>query len=185
MSRTYGGTLVSWWDWQDASAAAWNAISQKFGPLEGFAPQAAFPTLSIASSGGTWAGDLVVWAQEHLLEAGQPVQIDGAFGSQTRAAVLAFQLAHGLQLTGMVDQATWQALLRYPRPNVVWTTKQGQVTASSAGRSPLPAPARAAADRSTARMARAGFVVPVPWSAHLPARGYEIPRDLGAGRRSR
>jgi hypothetical protein len=72
-----------------------------------------------------------------------------------------FQSAHRLSRTGVVAQPTWQALLRYPRPNVTWTTGGGKTTASAA---------------------RVGLPLPVPWSARLPARGYEIPRDLGAGR---
>jgi peptidoglycan hydrolase-like protein with peptidoglycan-binding domain len=96
-------------------------------------------------------------------------------------AVEDFQLTHGLPVTGMVDQATWQALLRYPRPNVVWVAQHGQVTASSPSGSTLTALGGAAADRTAGFAMERRFVVPVPWSAHLPARGYEIPRDLGAG----
>jgi peptidoglycan hydrolase-like protein with peptidoglycan-binding domain len=168
LSRPYGATLVSWWDWQAATAADWTAISQPFPNLQGFTIQSAYPTLSVASAGGISVGDLVVWAQEHLLEAGEAVKTDGSFGSGTQLAVQAFQTAHGLPVTGMIDQPTWQALLRYPRPSVVWTS----ATAPSAHR---------AADRATAHR----FTLPVPWSARLPARGYEIPRDLGAGRRPR
>jgi hypothetical protein len=173
LSRPYGATLVSWWDWQGASAADWTAISEPFPNLQNFTVQTTFPTLSVSSAGGISAGDLVVWAQEHLLEAGEAIQIDGTFRSQTQLAVQAFQTAHGLPATGMIDQPTWEALLRYPRPSVVWTSATHAT------------PARTAADRSRMRRRAHHFVLPVPSSARLPARGYEIPRDLGAGRRPR
>jgi hypothetical protein len=35
----------------------------------------------------------------------------GTFGPITRAAVLSFQLAHGIAQSGLMDQATWRALL--------------------------------------------------------------------------
>lgn len=161
LSRVYKATLVSWWDWQASSLGDWGAISEPLGGYQGLTADYTLPVLTVASSGGIWAGDLVVWAQEHLLEAGHPVKVDGDFGAQTQAAVQQFQSAHGLPITGVVDSATWQALLRYPRPNVVWTTAHGKTTASAA---------------------QAGRPLQVPWSARLPARGYEIPRDVGAGR---
>ena len=161
LSRVYKATLVSWWDWQDSSLGDWRAISQPLGNFPGLTADYTLPVLTVASAGGIWAGDLVVWAQEHLLEAGDPVAIDGDFGPKTQAAVERFQSAHRLPITGIVDQPTWDALLGYPRPNVVWTTSHGKTTAGAA---------------------RAGLALAVPWSARLPARGYEIPRDLGAGR---
>jgi len=166
-SRAYGATLVSWWDWQSASAAEWQAIAEPFSSLQGAVPAPGLPTLSVASGGGISAGDLVVWAQEHLLEAGETVQIDGEFGSGTQAAVEQFQAAHGIPVTGMVDPTTWQALLRYPRPTVVWTGQQGTATAAIAAR---------------ALTATKRLTLPVPLSASLPAKGYEIPESLGKGR---
>ena len=160
LSRVYGASLVSWWDWQGSWLSDWRAISQPLGNYQDLTTSYTPPVLTVASAGGIWAGDLVVWAQEHLLEAGYPVQVDGDFGPLTQAAVQRFQFVKGLPITGVVDQTTWQALLRYRRPNVVWTTYGGKTTASAA---------------------RAGLPLAVPWSARLPARGYEVPRDLGAG----
>ncbi len=60
----------------------------------------------------------------------------------------------------MIDQPTWQALLAYKPVKVTWAKQQGKTIAVAA---------------------RAGVRLAVPWSAHLPARRYEIPRDLGAG----
>jgi hypothetical protein len=192
MSRAYAASLVSWWDWQGSSPLEWRALSQPFSDLQGFTPAWTAPLLSVASAGGIWAGDLVVWAQEHLLEAGQAVQVDGDFGSQTQTAVQQFQAAHGLPVTGVVDQTTWGTLLRYPRPSVVWTTQQGTTTASpvaatapgTSGPSKASSASRDTGALKAARSSRAAMHLPVPWSASLPARGYEIPKDLGAGRRS-
>jgi len=161
LSRAYFAGGVSWWDWQESSARDWKALDQPAGSLTGFTPQATFPTLSLRGAGGIWAGDLVVWAQEHLLRAGYTATIDGDFATQTQVAVESFQTAHGLPVTGIVDPATWQALLRYPAPPVTWSKHKGKSTASAA---------------------RAALILAPPWSSHLKARGYEIPPHLGAGR---
>jgi hypothetical protein len=155
VSYSYGATGVSWWDWQEAPLGAWRAISQPVGPIRGYLAYAADATLGIRA-----AGDLVVWAQEHLVSAGQPIAIDGSFGPLTQAAVQAFQLAHGLSPTGLVDTPTWQALLRYPPAHVKWVVRKHKLTAAAA----------------------AAGLRPVPKSASLPARRYEIPPSLGAGR---
>lgn len=41
----------------------------------------------------------------------QAAQVDGLFGPQTRAAVAAYQQLVGLPVTGVVDRATWDALV--------------------------------------------------------------------------
>lgn len=38
-------------------------------------------------------------------------KVDGIFGGGTRAAVIAFQRAHGLSADGIVGKNTWRALL--------------------------------------------------------------------------
>ncbi len=158
LSRSYGTAGVSWWDWQEAQARDWHALAQPVGYPASFTPDLTYATV------GTGAlGDLVVWAQEHLVRAGDPVAIDGAFGPNTTAAVQAFQSAHGLLSTGVLDASTWQALLRYPPAHVRWVVRRRQLTATLAG---------------------AGLTA-VPKSASLRARRYEIPRSLGAGRPAR
>ena len=176
LSRPYGASLVSWWDWQGASARGWQAIAEPFPSLAGFTPQTSFPVLSVAAGGGISAGDLVVWAQEHLREAGATVGVDGEFGAQTLAAVEQFQAARGLPSTGVVDGPTWQALLSYARPSVVWTSQPGLSPAATSG---------GGISIGTARdvSGGAGLKLAVPLSARLPAREYEIPRNLGAGPR--
>jgi peptidoglycan hydrolase-like protein with peptidoglycan-binding domain len=162
MSRAYGASGVSWWDWQESSGRDWQAVGQPVGNLGGYVAAASMPVLSVRGAGGIWAGDLVVWAQEHLFRAGQQVTIDGSYGSQTQTTVGQFQLATGLPATGMIDPSTWQSLLRYRPAAVTWIKRHGKTLAMTS---------------------RGSLALPVPASASLPARRYEIPRDLGAGRR--
>ena len=153
LSASYGASGISWWDWQDAGAGAWRALAQPLGPLAGFTP-----TAGIASLGKGAEGDLVVWAQEHLVAAGARIGVDGAFGPETKAAVKAFQSAHGLPASGLIDTPTWTALLRYRPAHIVWT--RGAVLAGAAARHGL---------------------TPVPESASLPDKRDELAGAGGAG----
>jgi Putative peptidoglycan binding domain len=155
MSRSYGAANVSWWDWQEASARSWVALSQPIGALHGFTPNSAYATLGIHAR-----GDVVVWAQQHLVSAGQRLAIDGSFGPATLKAVERFQASHGLHVDGLVGQATWSALLRYSPLRVRWVHRGRRIVAIS----------------------RHGTQsLPVPKSATLPARRNEIPGSGGAG----
>lgn len=162
LASVYGAQAVSWWDWQECSQRDWVAVGAAVSGLDA-QPQAQLPILSHGGKGVLGAGDLVVWAQEHLLSAGYQVTIDGEFSAQTQSAVQSFQAAHGLSITGEVDLPTWSALLQYPPANVTWT---------SGG-------ARAA--RTVRARRGGGLTLPVPRSARLHAVGYEIPPHLGAG----
>ena len=54
----------------------------------------------------------VATLQQLLLGAGHdPGPIDGVFGPMTEQAVVAFQEAHGLSLTGLIDQTEWDLLV--------------------------------------------------------------------------
>jgi hypothetical protein len=154
VSRAYGAGGVSWWMWQGLGGLGWHAISQRVGSLSGF-----HPNTSYASVGSGAQGDVVVWAQEHLVSAGQRITIDGSFGPKTKSAVQHFQSAHSLPAIGTIGPATWQALLRYAPARVSWAIKGSRLTATAAG----------------------ATVQQIPKSASLPARRYEIPRNLGAG----
>ena len=164
MTHRAGG--VSWWDWQDARAGDWSALAAPAGRL----PHALAVTPMIALGDGA-RGDLVVWLQEHLVAAGQPVGVSGDFGLHTRLAVQAFQTAHGLAADGVVGPETWRALLHY-RPLVVRWVHRGRRTiaanALTAAAGPPP---------------RGPVTLPVPASASLPARRDEIPAGLGSGGR--
>jgi peptidoglycan hydrolase-like protein with peptidoglycan-binding domain len=57
-------------------------------------------------------GDIVVWAQKHLVAHGHALRVDGVYGTGMARAVSAFQTAAGLTPSGSLDPATWQALRR-------------------------------------------------------------------------
>ena len=46
-------------------------------------------------------------------------EIDSMFGPRTEAAVIAFQQANGLQVTGLVERDTWKALETDPTPTLI------------------------------------------------------------------
>lgn len=199
LSKVYGAGGVSWWDWQESGGTQWSALARPAGGIPGYAAVTAMAPIGLHST-----GDLVVWAQEHLISAGEATAIDGDFGKQTRAAVEAFQLAHGLTADGVVGDATWRALLRYRPVRVTWV-HQGRRTvpttnavsgdttgarradaARNAPRSGTQAP-QADVVRPGARTAHAvdggaPLTLPVPRSASRPAKRDEIPSGIGAGR---
>jgi hypothetical protein len=103
-----GATGSSWWSWQSASPRGWDAIAQPPSPLVGPPAPIAYPTLKSGSR-----GDVVVWAQEHLISAGQQVSTDGLYNAAMAQAVQSFQAASNLPVTGELDATTWPALLGY------------------------------------------------------------------------
>jgi Putative peptidoglycan binding domain len=160
LASGWGG--VSWWSWQHASRRDFDAAGHD--PLRAprnYLPTSAYPLLRPGS-----AGDLVVWAQEHLISGGYlHSSATGNYGRLTESAVGEFQLASGLPATGRIDAATWKQLLARLDPMPVRWTKGA-------------APASAA--RRGARVA-----MQVPSSARLPARANElggVSRRMGAGR---
>jgi Putative peptidoglycan binding domain len=149
LAAGYGSAGMSWWSWQSASAAGWAAIAPP-DPAPAVVTPPAYPVLKTGAK-----GDVVVWAQEHLMTAGQPVTASGTFDAATAQAVTAFQTAHGIAPSGQLDQLTWTELLKLAPAAVAWTSK-----ARAAGVS----------DRRNG-----------PRSAHLHAKRYEIPPQPPAG----
>ncbi len=139
---------VSWWSWQETGGSEWGTLGSRVAKMRGVRPSLDLPLLKKGSR-----GDLVVWAQEHLVAAGQTqLPVTGLFASKTKDAVIAFQQQKGLLADGMLGTDTWRALLDYTPVKVPWGTSSRLARASSG------APGGAAA----------------PLSASLPARQNEI-----------
>ncbi|MGD1897154.1 MAG: peptidoglycan-binding protein [Phormidesmis sp.] len=54
----------------------------------------------------------VAAVQRSVLAAGIPITVDGYFGVKTSKAIAAYQQRLGLELTGTVDAATWEMVVR-------------------------------------------------------------------------
>jgi hypothetical protein len=146
LADAYGAPGVSWWSWQSTSSGGWRSLAREVTPV--VAAQAPLPNAPVLRRGAK--GDMVVWAQQHLLAAGQKTSVNGIFDTRTVRAVKAFQKANAMTPNGMLDVATWWVLLnREPAP-VKWVAGKG------------------------ARAARPG-TRPEPLSARLPALAREIP----------
>jgi hypothetical protein len=148
-SASYGGLAPSWWSWQETSGQEWGAVGadSALQPVAGYRLEVVHPLLKRKAS-----GDMVVWAQEHLVATGAEVPITGIFGRQTARAVRVFKEAHGLPANGIIDTDTWNALLAFTPYRPRWT----------------------AAGASSVTTARAKPATR-PLSASLPAKAYEIP----------
>jgi Putative peptidoglycan binding domain len=148
LASAYRAPGLSWWSWQATISSGWSALAVHRAPVNAAHTKSPVaPTLSRGSK-----GDMVVWAQEHLLAAHKKVKVNGVFDARTLAAVKSFQRGQHLALTGRVDVPTWRKLLARAPAKIVW---------GSSARS-----AKAAAGGSTASE---------PASAKLPALMYEIP----------
>ncbi len=112
----YGATGTSYWDWQETPASGWSTLATPLAPLTSVTPNTSYPELH---SGGK--GDQVLWMQEHLASAIPAQETTGYFGAQTTADVKAFQSAHAIAPSGVVEAATWNALLALPAVAVNWT----------------------------------------------------------------
>ncbi|HKG17431.1 MAG TPA: peptidoglycan-binding domain-containing protein [Solirubrobacteraceae bacterium] len=152
LAQAYHAPGVSWWSWQETSAAAFQALGQPVASLTGYQPRMSYPPLGPGSR-----GDRVVWAQQLLWSGGQRQPITGSYGPTTAARVRAFQASRGLSQTGSIDTATWSRLLALTPVKVRWVNGRGTaVAATTAG----------PGDAVTAR---------APASARLPALRREIP----------
>jgi hypothetical protein len=85
----------------DEKIRAWHAAGM-FGGQPGPQPE---PVLSMGDRGPD-----VRALQEKLNARGAGLVVDGDFGRNTQAAVMAFQAANGLEVDGLVGRATWRAL---------------------------------------------------------------------------
>jgi peptidoglycan hydrolase-like protein with peptidoglycan-binding domain len=116
----YGATGVSFWDWQETGASQWSTLAAPLAPLTSVIPNTSWPELVKGNR-----DDSVLWMQEHLATAIPTQEITGIFGAQTLADVEAFQTAHGIAPSGVVEAATWTALLALAPVAVDWTGASG------------------------------------------------------------
>ena len=158
VAQAYRAPGVSWWSWQATPPASFAALGRPVPPLAGYQPRMDYPVLRTGSR-----GDRVVWAQQHLYGAGQRQPITGYFGNVTAASVRAFQAARGLAQTGVIDGATWPALLSVRPVAVRWQVKR------TGTRVEVVAVAARAGGRQVT------VAAPAPASAGLPAVRREIP----------
>ncbi|MFL5898963.1 MAG: peptidoglycan-binding protein [Solirubrobacterales bacterium] len=156
-AESYGGQPPSWWDWQETSGREWGALGAAgaLRPVTGYRTEVVHPLLKRGSK-----GDMVVWAQEHLVAAGADLPVTGVFGRQTARAVHTFKGEHGLTANAIVDTDTWNALLAFTPYRPRWT---GTGASTSQADAVIPGVR--------------GHLRPVtrPLSASLPAKAYEIP----------
>jgi peptidoglycan hydrolase-like protein with peptidoglycan-binding domain len=124
--------VPSWWDWQETSVPEWAALGAKIGnrPLPAVNAEVEYPLLKLGDK-----GDLVVWAQERLVTAGQEIEVNGIFDRTMRRAVRAFQEEHGMTGDGQLGMETWVQLMNYSPTAVNWAATAS--TASALGRGPL------------------------------------------------
>jgi Putative peptidoglycan binding domain len=154
-AASYGGLPPSWWSWQETSGQEWGAVGadSALRPVVGYRLEVVHPLLKRKSK-----GDMVVWAQEHLVGAGADLPVTGIFGRQTARAVRLFKEAHGLPANGVIDTDTWNALLTYTPYRAQWAAQRARPGTSARA---LPASR--------------------PLSAGLPAKGYELPGPAKRG----
>lgn len=146
-AASFGGLPPSWWSWQETNGQEWGALGadSALQPVTGYRQEVVHPLLKRKAR-----GDLVVWAQQHLVGAGADIPVTGFFGPRTARAVREFKESRGLPANGMIDTETWERLLELTpyRPN--WARAR-----SRPGSRVQPATK--------------------PLSASLPAKAYEIP----------
>jgi hypothetical protein len=146
-AASFGGLPPSWWSWQETNGQEWGALGadSALQPVAGYRQEVVHPVLKRKSK-----GDLVVWAQQHLVAAGADVPVTGFFGPRTARAVREFKEARGMPANGVIDTDTWEQLLVFTPYRPSWA---------------------AARARTGARVRPATR----PLSARLPAKAYEIP----------
>ena len=106
LALAYDVDGTSWWDWDSAPASGWTTIGRRVSAPAVPASVPAYPTVRPGAR-----SDYVVWAKDHLRALAYTVTKDTRFDTTTARAVQAFQLDNGLPVTGVLDNATWTALL--------------------------------------------------------------------------
>ncbi len=112
----YGAPGMSFWDWQESGASDWSTLATPLAPLTTVTPNTEYPELKSGNK-----DDEVLWMQEHLAAAIPTQETSGVFNAATATNVEAFQTAHAIAPTGVVEATTWAALLALTPVPVDWT----------------------------------------------------------------
>lgn len=144
LARGYGARGVSWWSWQETEGKEWRWVGRKLRATGAPAVKRGFAVLAKGSR-----GDLVIWAQQHLVAVGADVRVDGTYGPGTAAAVSDFQAKAGLKPTGVVNATTWKRLLKHRPVETDWAKRR--------------------APRSAVRFGFSIFAPSEPFGSELPA----------------
>jgi hypothetical protein len=115
LAQAYGTPGVSFFDLAAAQPGQLPALASPLPAL----PRRAVPLPTVHASADS---DEIVQAQELLNAAGAHLPVGGFFGAQTAHAVAAFQARHHLSASGVLDAATWKALLRFRPREPSWAT---------------------------------------------------------------
>jgi peptidoglycan hydrolase-like protein with peptidoglycan-binding domain len=114
----YGSAGLSWWSWQASGDAEWAVLAQPVQPLPAPPSDPGWPALEKGNK-----GDQVIWLQQHLVSYDPTVKVTATFDAATDQALRSFQTARGLEVTGVTDALTWQAVLGLANQPAVWTKK--------------------------------------------------------------
>lgn len=172
-AQSFEGRAPSWWSWQETSGPEWGALGARSAlrPVTGYVPEVEHPFLKRGSR-----GDMVVWAQMHLIGAGlTTVPVSGVFGRTTIAAVRSFQAERGLPVDGRIGTETWNALLQVEPYRMSWAGGGDGNAGGAASGATAPAEAGGAASVAEDAFGSRPREPRRPLSASLPALAYEIP----------
>jgi hypothetical protein len=137
-ARRYDAAGVSWWSWQETKGREWRWVGKPLSNGAAKSRAAASAARSYPDLGAGDAGDLVVWAQQHLAAQGDAVAVDGTYGAETADAVRGFQARKGLARSGEIGDATWRALLAHRPAPVPWSRVGSPAAARIAGGATVP-----------------------------------------------
>lgn len=113
LTRAYGLPGESFFDLDVAKPEQLSALNAPPPRLRSRAVLA--PTLHAGAD-----GDEIVQAQELLNAAGAHLPVGGFFGAETARAIFSFQARHHIHGSGVLNAATWKALLRFHPREPSW-----------------------------------------------------------------
>lgn len=112
-------------------------------------------------------GPAVAKLQQYLNQLGAQVAVDGAFGMDTRTAVLAVQQRLKVSSDGVVGPATWAAISEALRMSLNVTAAEAAATSTPSGVVPSPAPTPEAAGSAASSLPVPASGGPLGWFRRL------------------